>query len=129
MDAAQLAEFLRQSDLYDFEKEDLRKAGDKNAYYQKRRLWHTAKYAKEAFGGFHNYTIRNRIFLSTDLFQQFQKIDDMMWEAIVLRELDEEGDDRKMWTDANKKIRDDINPVRDEIERLIQKRLHYHEAE
>jgi len=32
MDAAQLAEFLQQSDLYDSEKENLRKAGDKNAY-------------------------------------------------------------------------------------------------
>jgi len=87
------------------------------------------KYAKEAFGEFHNYTIRNRIFLSSNLFKQFQKIDDVMWEAIVQREYGQEGDDQSMWLEAYKKIRDETNPIRDEIERLIQKRLHYHEAE
>ncbi len=129
MDGAQLAEFLQQSDLYDFEKEELRKTGDKNAYYRERRFWHDLKYAKDAFGDFHNYTIRNRIFLTSDLFQQFQKIDDVMRDAIVYKEEGQEDSDVEMSRDAYKKIRDEVNPVRDEIERLIQKRLHYHEAE
>jgi hypothetical protein len=124
-----LAEFIQQSDLFDFEKEELRKTNDKNAYYRNKRFWHDLKSAKDAFQDFHNYTIRNRIFLSSDLFQQFQRIDDVMWEGIVLREEGEEGDDREMRMDANSKIKDEVNPVRDEIERQIQRRLHYHEAE
>ncbi len=129
MDATQLAEFLKQSDLYDFEKEELRKAGDKNAYYQEGRFWHDLKYAKDAFWDFHNYTVRNRIFLSSDLFEQFQKIDDVMWEAIVYMESGQKERDSKMRDEAYKKIREEVNPIRDEIERLIQKRLHYHEAQ
>jgi hypothetical protein len=129
MGATQLAEFIQQSDLFDFEKEELRKTNDKNAYYRNKRFWHDLKSAKDAFWDFHNYTIRNRIFLSSDLFGQFRRIDDVMWEGIVLREEGEEGDDREMRMDANSKIKDEVNPVRDEIERQIQRRLHYHEAE
>ncbi len=128
MEESQLAEFLRRSDLYDFEKEGLLKEDDRNTYHMERKFWHDLKNAKGAFHDFHNYMIRNRIFLSSDLFQQFQKVDDIIGEAIICRECGEGDGDMKMWTNAYKKIRDEIDPIRDEIERLIQKRLRYHEA-
>ena len=57
MDATQLAEFLQQSDLYESEKEELRKTNDKNAYYQEKRFRHDLKLAYDAFWDFHNYTM------------------------------------------------------------------------
>lgn len=129
MTTSELAEFVEQSDLSASEKEELLKQGDKTVYYQEKRFRHDLKNAKDSFWDFHNYSIRNRIFLTPDLFEQFQTIDDVMWQAIVLRESGQEDNGHQMWTDAYKKIKDEINPIRDEIERLIQTRLRYHEAE
>jgi hypothetical protein len=124
-----LEEFLNKSRLHEFEKQELRQASDKISYYGDRMFWHEVNDVEEAFWDFHNYTIKNRIFLTPDVQEQFAKIDDVMWSAIVERKVGQEANNRELWGKAYKKIRDEINPIRDIIEKLVQTRLHYHEVE
>jgi len=127
-----LGEFLAQSKLHEYEKEELRNSPKKLDYYQKAIFWHDSHETKQAFQDFHNYIIRNRIFLSPALQDQFIKLDDIMWIAIVSMEEGEgskDSDSREMQISAYKQIRDDINPIRDEIADLIKKRLHYHDVD
>ncbi|MFZ0033515.1 MAG: hypothetical protein WAK60_00825 [Sedimentisphaerales bacterium] len=120
-----LSEFLAQSKLHDYEKKELLEASNKLAYYQDTIFWYELRETREAFWDFHNYIIKYRVFLSSNLQEQFGKIDDVIWEAIVERKVGHEANDREMWSTAYKKIRDEINPIRDKIETLVQSRLHY----
>jgi hypothetical protein len=129
MSQSALQEFLAKSRLHEFEKQELLQADDKMSYYQDKMFWHELRSLEEAFSDFHNYIVRKRIFLSLDLQEQFTKIDDIMWSAIVERKVGHEASDHQMWGKAYKKIKEEINPIRDTIEKLVQSRLHYHEVE
>jgi hypothetical protein len=129
MSQSALEEFLEKSRLHKFEKQELLQASDKVSYYEDKIFWHELRDVEEAFWDFHNYIIKNKIFLSPDLQEQFTKIDDVMWSAIVERKVGHEANDREMWHKAYKKIKEEINPIRDVIEKLVQTRLHYHDVE
>lgn len=124
-----LEEFLEKSRLHKCEKQELLQASDKVSYYEDKIFWHELRDVEEAFWNFHNYIIKNKIFLSPDLQEQFTKIDDVMWSAIVERKVGHEANDREMWDKAYNKIKQDINPIRNIIENLVQTRLHYQEVE
>ncbi len=47
------------------------------------------------------------------------------WKNLVSREIGQEVGDRKMWSDAGRQLEQEIAPLKDEIERLVQKRLGY----
>lgn len=129
MNQLALKEFLDKSRLHEFEKQELLQAKDKISYYSDRMFWYELKDVEEAFWDFHNYTIKNRVFLTPDLQEQFVKMDDIMWSAIVERKVGHEACDLQMWDKAYKKIKEEVNPIRDVIEKLVQARLHYHEVE
>jgi len=128
MSQSALEEFLEKSPFHKFEKQELLQASDKISYYEDRIFWYKLRDVEEAFRDFHNYIIKNKIFLTQDLQEQFTKIDNVMWSAIVERKVGHEAGDREMWNKAYKKIWDEVNPIRDVIEKLVQTRLHYHEV-
>jgi hypothetical protein len=123
-----LEEFLEKSRLHEFEKQELLQKSDKLSYYKETIFWYELRDVEEAFFKFHNYIIKNKIFLTPELQEQFTKIDDVMWSAIVERKVGHEANDREMWSKAYKMIKDEVNPIRDVIEKLVQRRLHYHEV-
>lgn len=125
----ELIEYLTKTKLTEFQKKKLLSESDKNKYYMDVIFWHDLHEAEQGLQEFHNYIIRNRIFLSPDLQDRFNKIDDIMWKAFIERRMSEEAKDHKMRHEAYKKIRDDVAPIRDEIENIVQKRLRYQDAE
>ncbi len=133
MSETAIEEFLGKSKLHEYEKDELRKSTKKLDYYQKTIFWHDLEEVQNAFWEFHNYIIRNKIFLSTDLQAKFAEIDNIMWTAIVEMKVGKGSGSQiisqDMCINAYKKIRDEVNPIRDSIEKLVQSRLHYHEVE
>jgi len=124
-----LEEFLDKSRLHEFEKQELLQANDKVSYYGDKMFWHELRDVEEAFWDFHNFTIKNRVFLTPDLQEQFMKIDDIMWSAIVERKVGHEANDPEMWRKAYKKIKDEVDPIRNVIEKIVQARLRYDDVE
>lgn len=129
MSEPDVEEFISKSRLHEHEKEKLRHSSRKLDYYQETIFWHDLHEVQNAFWEFHNYIIRNKIFLSPDLQAKFAEIDDIMWAAIVEMEVGQDSDGHEMCINAYKKIRDEVNPIRDSIEKLVQSRLHYHDVD
>lgn len=125
----ELIEFLTKTKLTESQKKKLFSESDKDKYYVDVIFWHNLHEAEQGLQEFHNYIIRNRIFLSPELLDRFKKIDDIMWEAFVERQIGEEDKDHKMRRVAYKKIRDDVDPIRDDIEKMVQKKLRYQDAD
>jgi len=124
-----LQEFLESSRLREFEKKELLETVDKMSYYVDKIFWHDLGDVNKAFSDFHNFILKNKIFLSLDLKEQFTKIDNIALSAIVQRKVGQEINDRKMWGEAYMKTEKEIKPILEVVEKLVQNRLHYHETE
>ena len=116
-------EFITQSRLRESEKNELRSSTEKTKYYQEQIFWHDYSDVRTAFSEFHAYVQKNRIFMSKDLGEQFSKIDGIMWDVLIKREVGHQAADQTMWVDASRQMRNEIEPMLKEIETLLQERL------
>jgi len=128
MNGAQLEEFLARSEFYEFEKDKLRQADNKLQMYAELIFFHELHDIRTMARDFHHYIQENRIFLSNDLKEQFTRIDDLIWKSMTDKEFSHEMKDFKAERKSYKEVQDDIAPLVDNIEALVQKRLQYDEA-
>lgn len=128
MNKEQLNKFLELSFLYDYQKDELIDSVKKLEYYQEKLFYHELHQAGKAIFNFHDYIQKNRLFLSTDLKNKFKEIDDVMWSAHTSMEIGVKEKQSKMQLEAWKKTKNDIEPIKNEIEELVQKRLKLDEA-
>lgn len=61
--------------------------------------------------------------MSSELKEQFSKADDLMWDALITREVGEEAKDHKMNYEAYKKLKENVDEIISAIEKLVQERL------
>ncbi len=129
MNPIQLKEYLDNSPFREWEKKELTETPNKNKVYQEQIFWHELNETKSAFRAFHNYVLENSIFLSQDLKEKFMAIDDVMWSAIIDKEVGHESKDWKMQRKAFSQIKDEVEPLKQKIESLVQKRLQLDRAD
>ncbi len=128
MSNTQLDEFLDGSFLYDYQKNELKSENNKLQYYQDCVFFYEMNEARKAIVEFHTYIQKNRIFLSPDLKEKFKEIDDVMWSAYVDMEVGHQAQENKMKREAWQTVKDKVEPIKNEIEDLVQQRLHYDKA-
>jgi hypothetical protein len=127
MSSSQFAEFVETCRLPNFHKEELLKATDPDAYYQRWIFWVDLAEAKRLAGEFHNHLVMNRIFMTEELRQQFGKIDRLLSSALSALEIDREAPGSKLIDRARDDFKE-IEPLLAPLETSIQNRLHYGEA-
>lgn len=97
---------------------------NKNNAHVKIMEFRELKAAEEAFNLFHEYYEHNKIFLHPDIKEQFDKIDQLIWEAWVSRKMSiDETRIHDFWTKALEKENDEVKPLMQDIENAIQSRL------
>lgn len=84
--------------------------------------------ASKAVSDLHNYLLFNKIFLSTDLYNLFKKVDESLYGALVEQQVGKEAEDFKKRMNYYKNTRKEIEPIIREIELFVQTRLHYEKA-
>lgn len=128
MSATEFKEFLETCKLREHDKEKLVSVVDKNKFYQERIFWYELQDTQSSINELHNYLLHNKIFLSKDLFRKFGEADKMLYDAsldLQVNHLEREGRvDRDVW----KKLNTEIQQIADQIELLVQERLHYTDA-
>ncbi len=129
MNDAQINEALGKTIFSESEKEEIRNSNDKNSKYQEFHFRYYLTEVRNSIDEFHNYLVLNKIFLSNELFVSFSQIDEIFWDAVEEREIIELSKKHLSVYPVFKKMRDKATPVVQEIEKLIQKRLHYSDAE
>jgi hypothetical protein len=126
MNSVQLEEFLEGTELMESQKDEVRNAGDKGRTYQDIVFLHRLHKVKTAFRELQNFVARNGIFLMTELEEKFSKISEMLWSAVVSKEVGHEAKDWTMQRDGWNKIKDEIEPLYKAIKIEIQARLQSH---
>ena len=124
----ELSAFVTDCKLLDFQKNELLESENKTEFYKEKIFFHNLSEARKIYSELHKYITRNRIFLSPDLRKNFQKVDGILWESLIKKEIGEEAKDLKMIVQAHRDIRDQVNDIVEKIETLVQDRLRYKEA-
>ena len=128
MSSLELNAFLKNSKLYDFQKEELIKENQKVDYYRKKMFWINYNEVAQSVMEFHNYVLLNKIFFHKEMFDLFSEIDSRLYESHLLSsELVEHSNSNDVWKtlrEANNKIQ----PLINKLEEVIQKRLHFEDA-
>jgi hypothetical protein len=131
MDPDELQYFIKTSELEEIHKKKLLEAPDKNKYYHDISFWYGLNKVHKYVRDFHAYLLYNKIFLSSDIYERFKAIDDLLFKALVEQKLSKMfhlNDPTKGDFKACEEIRDKAQPKIDEISDLVQKRLHHPEA-
>lgn len=126
MNSVQLDEFLAGTGFTESQKNDVRNSHDRGNTYQKIVFWHRLQNVRRVFGELQTYVARNGIFLPPALKDKFAKMAEILWDAIISKEVGHEAQDWKMQNEGWKRIKEETEPLYKSIESDIQARLQSH---
>ena len=120
MGAAQQEEFIKNCQLQEWQKEELRKEQDKTGYYQKEIYWYKSSQADQKSRDAYTYLIKNGIFINEGLRGKLSEIHDIFWEALAEHQTNEEYGVRPR---SDKKI-EKLNKEGDGLMKALEREIH-----
>ena len=126
MTPSRLEEFLKDTELFDTQKDEVRRATRKVDAYQEAIFWHRLHSVKQACADFHTYVARYGTFFPPELKDKFTKLSGELWAAVSYKAVGHEAKDFKMQNEGWKKVQAHIEPFYRALESEIHARLHSH---
>lgn len=126
MSSTQLEEFLDGTEFSASQKDEIRGSHDKSKNYQEILFWHRLHKVKRAFSDLQTYVARDGIFLPPELESKFKAISEMLWSAVISKEVGHEAEDWKMQRNGWDKVRAEAEPLYLDIKTHIKERLQSH---
>ena len=126
MTAARLVEFLDETNLRKTEKDVIRQSDEKANKYQEINFWHRLHQVKLACSDLNKYVVRYGIFFPPNLKEKFNKIVNELKSSVLDKEIGEGAKDYKTQHEAWIKLKDEIHPLFQAIEKDIHERLQSH---
>lgn len=123
LNAARFNEFLANSRLSSAHQTEVRDAPDPTDHYRKLIFWYDLHDAKQAYVKYRSHVTKNTIFLRTELCILFEKMSSVIWDGLISREIGEESHDVKFWIEASRKMRDNLNPLKEELQEAVRQIL------
>ena len=123
MGPSQLEEFLAESSLLNWQREELRQAHDRNKYYQDAVFWHHLGKARSARRKFAIFVSRNGIFVRPEIMDKFNELDAIINSALVEHEINKETDSVPRLGDSKTKLKDTGEPLFKSLEEVVRLRL------
>jgi hypothetical protein len=124
MGPAQVEEFVRKSDLAEWQKSELLAGDDKTNRYVKMIFWHNLNKVHASYANFHNYLLKNGIFIQAELYEKMKALSGAMSEAIHERQFEEEyPNPRPERFEKGDRLRKEGQPMMQDIEAQLKTRL------
>jgi hypothetical protein len=115
--------FLEKCRLPDWEREEVRLAKEMNKKYQELIFKHDLHAAKDKFGGANSFLLKNGIFIEKTIRAQFQKLLDLIWNAIIEAEVNREIEHTARRRESTQALRSNGENMMKELEAVIHERL------
>lgn len=126
MSDLELSEFFQQSELTESQKKRIQDTHERTRAYIDIIFWHRLSKVRTAVGELRDFTARNNIFLTIELKQKFTSAVDLLWSALISKQVGVEAEDHKMQNQGWEKIKTEVEPLYRSIETDIQQRLRSH---
>ncbi|MBH0202418.1 MAG: hypothetical protein HP496_09020 [Nitrospira sp.] len=119
----QLNEFLESSVLAKWEQDELKGERDRNAYYIKHVYWHRLVEIRDLAADAHIHIQRYGIFLPSSLKGKFMDVSDLVWEALMENQSNEEYDIRPKNTTKQDDLKEKGPNLINELEAEVHQRI------
>jgi len=93
MKPPQLEEFLASAELTTSQKDEIRSTTKKVGSFQEIIFWHRLHRVKKAISDLQNFVARNGIFFPNEIKPNFKKISELLWSAVISKEVGHEAKD------------------------------------
>ena len=90
MGDAQFEEFLSKSDLFEWQKVQLKEGRDRNSLYFKMKFWQDYNRVFASYAVFHNHFVKNGIFIQPELKAKLGALSDVLSEVLNERSFEEQ---------------------------------------
>jgi hypothetical protein len=129
MEDAQLAEFLENSELPNWQKDELRKLPKKNDRYFDMLFWQKLNLASVSYHSFHQYLTKNGIFIEAELKKKLNLLSDILYDGLVeQRNEKEHPNPRANRFEKSERIRSEGRQILLSLEADVQDRLWHAQA-
>ncbi|MGQ2186068.1 hypothetical protein ACT4MK_22325 [Bradyrhizobium barranii] len=119
----QQTEFIDSSTLRDYQKQELRRATNKNEYYQTASRWVRLWEVRELYRDYFIYQRKNGIFIRNEIKSTFKEISDLTHKALVEYDFElSHGGEFRQW-DARTKFSEQGDKLMENLETMVQQRL------
>lgn len=119
-----LEHFLSESELPDYQRDELRASSERTKMYQSLRFWQSHQTVFEKYRAFESYFTAKRIFIQPVIIEKVAELSGIMWDALREKELEERfHDPREGRWEKGRHFRKDGPALRDAIGQAIQQRL------
>jgi hypothetical protein len=124
MGESHLSEFLAKCELADWQKEELKEVQDKTTRYAEMIFWHKLNRVWSSYTSFHNYLVKNGVFIQVELKEKLYALSDLLSEAIHERQFEEEHPSPRVGRFPNgERLRKEGKGMLKSIETEVQTRL------
>lgn len=123
MTPAQLDEFLSESPLENWRKDELKNATEQNRYYQDAIFWHRLEATHKQCRRSARFLLKNGIFIPPVLKEEFHKLEELAWAALAEHQMNKEHDLRPALRNSLEKFRTEGAPLIKQLEAEVQRRL------
>jgi hypothetical protein len=120
MTGPQLDEFLEDSFLAKWQRDEIKTATKKVDYYIKAIFFHRAGEARATCREQHIYVLKNGIFMPHDMKEKFDRISDLVWKALVEHEVNQS----EKPVPRLKAARDDLLKEGDPLMKSLEEAIH-----
>jgi hypothetical protein len=128
MDDAELDEFLQGAALAKSEQQRIRTSSCRNQTYSEITSWHRLAKVRVAVVELSEFIARNGIFFPLQLKDNLNKIRELLWSALMTKQVGMEVKDYKIQRQGWQKIKDEIEPLYKSVEVDIFQRLRSHSS-
>ncbi len=122
----ELEEFLQGTKFTETQRGRIRSARSRLKEYEEIEFWHRLHRVKHSVSDLQSFVARNGIFFPATLKAKFNEICDLLWSALISKEVGYEAKDYKMQNEGWKEIEEKAEPLYKAIEAEVQSRLHSH---
>jgi hypothetical protein len=120
MTGPQLDEFLEDSFLTKWQRDEIKAATKKTEYYIKAIFFHRYDQARAACREQHVYVLKNGIFMPHDMKEKFDKTSDLVWKALVEHEINQSDKPVPRLSAARDALHKEGDPLMKSLEEAIQ---------
>ena len=126
MSEQELEEFLSKTEFSETKKTEIRTSKNKLHCYMDIVFWVRLYKVRTEFAALQKFVARNGIFFPFELKEKFTNISDLLWSALVSKEVGHQAHDYKLQREGWIEIKEKAEPLYKSIEADIQSRLHSH---
>jgi hypothetical protein len=123
MNPAHQKEFIDSSPLQGWQKEELAKEKNKTDFYRKQIFWHKLDEAQRKSRDASIFLVKNGIFIQEQIREKLTKMSDLIWNALVEHQINEEHDMRPRERKSVGRLNDEGEPLMKALEADIHRRL------